>query len=116
MFYFFVAEVCQLVACEFVGVCAVYQHFARVGFEERAGNLQKGSLARAARAYDGDHLRIVDVEVDAFQHLEVAERFGYVFELYHLNQVIEIIEVIEMIESTKFFANIYKVCHLRKRF
>ena len=111
-----VAKLRQLVACQLVGVDAVDDDLARVGFEERAGYLQKGSLARAARAYDGDHLRIVDVEVDAFQHLEVAERFGYVFELYHLNQVIEIIEVIEMIESTKFFANIYKVCHLRKRF
>jgi len=51
--------------------------------------------------------------------LEVAEGFCYVFELYHLKQVIEVIEVIEVIDvivSIKIFANIYKECHLRKCF
>lgn len=81
---FLVAEVRQLVACQFVGIDAVYDDLARVGFEERAGYLQKGGLARAACTNNGDNLRIVDVEVDAFQHLKVAEGFCYVFELYHL--------------------------------
>ena len=65
-----VAEVGELLLGEGGDIDAVDDDGAGVGAVECADNLQQGGLAGSAGADDADHLATVDVEVDAFEHLE----------------------------------------------
>ena len=70
------AEACQSRTAQREHVVAGDAERAAVGARQGAGYLQQGGLARAAGSYDAHHLTLGDVQVDAFQHLELPEGFS----------------------------------------
>lgn len=67
---------------------AINNDGTRIRRVKRAHNLKERGLASSGRTDDADHFALVDVEVNAFEHLEGAEGLGDVLELYHINQLI----------------------------
>ena len=65
-----VAEVAQLLRREGGGVDAVDTHRTGVGTVEGTDNLQQRGLAGTRGTDDTDDLATVDMEVNAFQHLQ----------------------------------------------
>ena len=57
-----------------------------IGRVEGTHNLEEGGLSGSRRTNDADHFALVDVEVNAFEHLERAEGLGDVFYFNHINQ------------------------------
>ena len=66
------AEHCRLALADFCKVAPVEQHRTGGGLVKRGKDVQKGRLAAAALAHDGDILALVHGEID------VAERFDRV--------------------------------------
>ena len=73
-----VAEIGNLLLRERGDVLIVYDDRAAVSTIECTDNLQKSSLACTRRTNDGNHLALVDDEIDAFENLKRAEGLGYV--------------------------------------
>lgn len=73
-----VAELRQGPIAQARDIAAVDLHAAAVGTRQRADDLQKRGLTRAAGPHDGDHLALRHVERNAFQHLQRAEALVYV--------------------------------------
>ena len=78
-----VAEIAQFACRERPGIDAVDDHRPAVGLVERTDNLEQGGLSGPRRSHDRDHLALVDMQVDAFQHLQWPKRFGNVLDVYH---------------------------------
>ena len=74
----FVAESCQLFLAHAIKVSAIDCDFTTIGIVERTHYLQQGGLASTARTHDAHHLTTFDVEVDAFQHLQLTKALGYI--------------------------------------
>ena len=49
------------------------RHLPAIGLVECADDLQQGSLSGSRWAYDGDNLSLTDLQVDALEHLQIAE-------------------------------------------
>src|SRR6185312_984855 len=64
-------------------VLALEEDLALLRRRQQVDAAQQRALARAARPEDADHFPFADVEVDAFQHFEVAEAFADAFQLDH---------------------------------
>lgn len=82
--YLLVAEAAQRVAFKAGNVVAIDAYRAAVGAVEGANDLQQGGLAGTARTYNAHHLALVDVQVYAFEHLQLSEALGYVLYVYHV--------------------------------
>ncbi len=78
-----VAELGQFLVFQLGDFYSIDNDGSCVGGIEGAHDLQEGGFARSRWSYDADHLAFVDVEVNAFEHLQRAEGFGDVGELYH---------------------------------
>ena len=79
-----IAEVAQPIASQVGDVCSIDADSALVGFVERADDLQQGGFSRAAGAYNAHNLAWLNIEINAFKHFELPERFVYILNVYHL--------------------------------
>lgn len=68
------AEGGELVAVKGEDVLPINEKLSAVGSGERSENLEKRGLSGAGCAYDGDDFALTNAYINAFQHLEGAER------------------------------------------
>ena len=76
--YMKVAEVRQLLLLETAYVHGVNNHATTVGTVERTHNLEQCRLSRSTGTNDAHHLALVDMQVDALEHLQRAETLPYI--------------------------------------
>ena len=82
--YVSVAERGELVAAHLACVLAVEEYLSAGGLVKGAYELQQGSLAGSAGAYDAYHLALVDGEAHSLEHLELSELLCQVLYPYHM--------------------------------
>ena len=82
--YMTVAEIAQLLCRKAAHIYPIDNDFAAVRTVECAHYLQQCCLAGAARTDNAHHLTLVDVEVDALEHLKRAETLCYSFNVNHI--------------------------------
>ena len=78
-----IAEGSQLGVVEFADFGAVDDELAAVGLVQGADDVEQGGLACARISDDANDFLLVDVEVDAFEHLKAAIGFMYACRLNH---------------------------------
>ena len=79
-----VAEIRQLLRGKPAGIDAIDDDGATIRTVKGADNLQQCRLTGPAGTHDADDLTLVDMEVDALQHLQGAEALGDMLYVDHV--------------------------------
>ena len=78
-----VTEVGQLFLREVGYIDVVDENGSSVRAIEGTDNLQKGGFTSTGRTYDAHHFALIDMEVDAFQHLQRSEALRNILNINH---------------------------------
>ncbi len=81
--YLLIAEAAHLFLAEVAYIRPVNGDGARIGLVQCSHNLKQGGLSCSASSYYADDFSLLDVQVNTFEHLQFAEGFCYVSDLYH---------------------------------
>ena len=80
-----VAEIRQLLFTHPTDFLAVYTDFTAIGLIQSTDNLQQCSFACTAGTYDAHHLSFIDMEGNAFEHVQISETLSYIFNINHFS-------------------------------
>ena len=80
-----VAEIRQLLFTHPTDFLTIYTDFTAIGLIQSTDNLQQCSFACTAGTHDAHNLSFVDMEGNAFEHVQISETLFYIFNINHFS-------------------------------